>query len=102
MISENASSTANANPSLATIPMSAYGYERKFRAVGQHVCFAPDSRHSNADVCFPADYVCLTPNSRRKWARRWRSAYDPKPSSIAFACWGTRSRNQHNVREKQR
>ena len=27
MISENASSTANANPSLATIPMSAYGYK---------------------------------------------------------------------------
>ena len=45
--------------------MTAVGYQRKFRVVGRHICFAPDSRHSSADVRFRADFVHSTPNSGR-------------------------------------
>jgi hypothetical protein len=60
---------------------SAYGYKQKSEPTPRQVRFAPDSRHSNADVCFPADYVCLTPNSRRRKSTPWRSAYDPEQNS---------------------
>ena len=42
----------------------------------------PDSRHSERHVRFPADYVCFTPDSGRKWARRWRSAIDPQETFL--------------------
>ncbi len=48
MISENASLTANANPSLATVPMSASGYERTFWGPSIFVRFTPQSRHTEA------------------------------------------------------
>ncbi len=45
MISENASLTANANPSLATVPMSAYGYQQTLGDRRREVCFPLESRH---------------------------------------------------------
>ncbi len=39
--------------------------------------FTPNFGHSDANVRFSPDYVRLSPNSRRKWARRWESACDP-------------------------
>ena len=32
---------------------------------------------SRLNVRFGPDFVCFTPNSRRKWERGWRSAVDP-------------------------
>ena len=48
MISENASLTANANPSLATVPMSASGYKRTFSHTLIYVRFTPESGHTEA------------------------------------------------------
>ncbi len=49
---------------------------------------APDSRHSSADVRFPADYVRFTFNIGRKWARRWTSAFVKGcRTPAAEGCW---------------
>jgi hypothetical protein len=67
--------------------MSLLGYKRKFRGVGQHFRFTPDSRHSRRHVRFRADYVCSALNSGRKWARRWTSACDPQRKFAKLGRW---------------
>ncbi len=41
----------------------------------------PESRPLWGDVRFHADFVCLSLNSGRKWARRWTSVADPNRKS---------------------
>ncbi|MEE9221601.1 MAG: hypothetical protein V3U34_08770, partial [candidate division NC10 bacterium] len=64
--------------------MSGYGYKRKSGACRHYVRFAPNTGHSSADVGFSPDYVCLSPNSGRKWVREFESAFDPKPTFAAL------------------
>ncbi len=45
--------------------MPPLGYSQTFWGVGQHVCFAPNSRHSKSDVRFSTENVCLALKSRR-------------------------------------
>ena len=61
--------------------MSTSGYKRKSGPCRRYVCFAPDSRHSRADVRFRVDFVCFTPSFGRSHGLRWTSAYDPKRKS---------------------
>ncbi len=63
--------------SLANREPSTDGYKQKSGPCRRDFRFVPDSGHSSAYVRSRADYVGFTPDSRRKWARRWTSAPDP-------------------------
>ena len=59
--------------------MSPSGYKQKSKSTPRHDRFSSDSRHSNADVRFPADFVCFASSFGRGRDPGWTSAYDPKP-----------------------
>ncbi len=61
--------------------MSVLGYQRKSGPCRRYICFALDSRHSNADVRFSANFVCFAPVSGPLGCMVRESESDPKTTS---------------------
>ncbi len=64
--------------------MSGNGYKQKSEPTPRYVRFSSDSRHSNADIPFCADFVCLSFNSGRSRGLCCMSANDPKPKLVTL------------------